>query len=382
MNNRKNLDWTIWSIMNWIRKSLFLLVGLSLSTFLCIVLIELVFGGWLSNDPWKKAEALNIIRNRQITYATESIYGKSLPSVLYTRDRNGLRGECSKVSDIDILTIGGSTTDQRYVPDGMTFQDVLQRRLSAKLGEPVCISNAGVDGHSTFGHQASFDDWFPLIRDLKPKYIVFYIGINDAGFVDKPIGGFDTRRIEGEKLFWGEIREKSSIYRLLRIFRNMARSSSSGAYAQHGETPAAEKDYVAQSTTAGVEILIKKNTDGFRLRFDKLLAETKNYGAIPICVSQPNLFTSVVNGTSKGTSNVFEYKGTTYNGLDFDSSLRALNDVMRSSCKTVGGFFIDINSRQFKTSNFYDNVHMGPSGAERLGTILYEEFIKMQLDMR
>ena len=366
--------------MNWIRKSLFLLIGLSLSTFVCVVLIELVFGGWLSNDPWKKVEALNIIRNRHITYATEPIYGKSLPSVLYTRDRYGLRGGCSKVSDIDILTIGGSTTDQRYVPDGMTYQDVLQKLLSEKLAKPICISNAGVDGHSTFGHLASFDDWFPLIRDLKPKYFVFYVGINDAGFVDKPIGGFDTLRREGERHFWGEIREKSAIYRLARIIGNVARSSSSGEYAQHGETPASEKDYLAQSTTAGVEFLIKKNTDKFRVRLDKLLAETKNYGATPICVSQPNLFTSVVNGTLKGTSNVFEYRGRTYNGLDFESSLRALNDVMRSSCKNVGGFFIDINSRQFKTSNFYDNVHMGPSGTERLGTILYEEFIKMQLD--
>jgi hypothetical protein len=46
---------------------------------------------------------------------------------------------------------------------------------------PFDFSLQGVDGHSTFGHIATFDKWFPLIPNLKAKYIISYIGIHDSG---------------------------------------------------------------------------------------------------------------------------------------------------------------------------------------------------------
>jgi lysophospholipase L1-like esterase len=366
--------------MNWIKKVLFLTIGLSLSTFICVVLLELIFGSWLNNDPWNRTGALNIIRSREIIYGTQDIYGKNLASVRYTRDNFGLRSGCSKVSEIDILTIGGSTTDQRYVPDGMTYQDVLQSQLTQKLGTVVCVSNAGVDGHSTFGHLASFEYWFPLIKDLKPKYILFYVGINDAGFIDKPIRGFDLLHNIGDNDLWGQVRYKSAIYGFGKIVRNAIQSSSSGEYAQHNDAPPSKADYVAKHKTDGVDALIKINTGMFKSRFDKLLIEAKSFGAIPICVSQPHLFTSLDNGTQVGTTNVFEYKGKTYNGLDFASSLNALNNVMMASCTSAGGFFLDINAKSFLASDFYDKVHMGPVGAKKLGTYLYDEFVYQRLE--
>ena len=359
--------------MSWIKKALFLLVGWSVLTIICVVLLELFFGSWLSKDPWEVTKGLNIIRNKQLTYATESLYGKDMASVIYSRDSNGLRGGCPKVADIDIVTIGGSTTDQRYVPDGKTYQDVLQTLLTNELAAPVCVSNAGVDGHSTFGHLASFDNWFPLISNLKPKYFLFYVGINDAGFVQEPRLGFDR------KSRWGQIREKSALFGLLRTVRNVIQSSSSGLYAQHNDTPASKRDYVAERTTEGVDALIKNNTEKFRVRFDKLLTQAKNYGAAPICVSQPHLFTADIDATQKGVDAVFHYKGKAYNGLDFNASLLAINNTMMVSCMKAGGFFIDVRSKYFEVSDFYDHVHLGPSGARKLGTYLYDEFLKQGL---
>lgn len=366
--------------MNWTKKILFLTIGLSISTFICVVLLELAFGGWLNHDPWDRTSELNIIRSREITYDTQEIYGKKLASVRYTRDNFGLRSGCSKVSDIDILTIGGSTTDQRYVPDGMTYQDVLQSLLSQELGRVVCVSNAGVDGHSTFGHLASFEYWFPLITNLKPKYILFYVGINDAGFIDKPIRGFDSLHNSGDNDLWEHVRYKSAIYNFARIIRNAIRSSSSGEYAQHNDSLPSKADYVVKHTTDGVDTLIMNNTSMFKSRFDKLLIEAKSFGSIPICVSQPHLFTSLDNGTQVGTANVFEYKGKTYNGLDFAESLNALNNVMRASCTSAGGYFFDVNAKSFLTYDFYDKVHMRPVGAKKLGTYLYDEFVFLGLE--
>ena len=36
-------------------------------------------------------------------------------------------GIYNSIDDIDILTIGGSTTEQRYISDGYTFQDILKK---------------------------------------------------------------------------------------------------------------------------------------------------------------------------------------------------------------------------------------------------------------
>ena len=78
--------------------------------------------------------------------------------------------------DIEILTVGGSTTDQRFVPFKYTYQFVLQKKLKEHDVSFGCVSNAGVDGHSTWGHIFSFKNWFPLIPDLNPKYVLLYIG--------------------------------------------------------------------------------------------------------------------------------------------------------------------------------------------------------------
>ena len=52
------------------------------------------------------------------------------------------------MKDKGILTIGGSTTDQRFVSDGYTFQDYLYINLNKEFK----IYNGGVDGQSTLGH--------------------------------------------------------------------------------------------------------------------------------------------------------------------------------------------------------------------------------------
>ena len=97
-----------------------------------VIILELLFGSWLHEDKWKSAREINVIRNVEINYDVEKIYGKELSTVYYKRDGNGLRGSCTNPKDVVILTIGGSTTDQRYIPEEFTYQEVLQKLLSKK----------------------------------------------------------------------------------------------------------------------------------------------------------------------------------------------------------------------------------------------------------
>jgi len=142
--------------MNFLKKSVFIGIGIFVPLIFCCVILELIFGSWLFEDKWRQTREINIIRNVKIDYDVKNIYGNKMPIVHYSRDANGLRGGCKDPSKIDILTLGGSTTDQRYIGDGSTYQDELQKLLSEYTDKNVCVSNAGVDGHSTYGHLATF----------------------------------------------------------------------------------------------------------------------------------------------------------------------------------------------------------------------------------
>lgn len=334
-----------------------------------VVVLELLFGNWFSTDPWKRAERLHIIRARRVEFDVSALRGSPGAKAMYTRDRYGLRGPCQNPADIQILTVGGSTTDQRYISDGETFQDVLSNLLSADLHRRVCVSNAGVDGHTTFGHIASFHDWFPLIPGLRPKLVLLYIGINDAGFQFAP-NGFDSRSDSGlGGRIHALIRERSALYNLARIAAG--RMGNSAAYAAHGNKPPESREYVDSLPTPGVDQLIARNTASFESRLDEILALVHKSGAKAICVSQPHLFAREDHGPRKGLDSVFVFEKKTYNGLDYDESIRALDTVMRNVC-TRDGFYIDIAAQPFAHGDFYDPVHMTPAGAARLGGYLHE----------
>ena len=366
--------------MSWTKRLFFWAIGIVVPLVFCVFFLELIFGSWLREDQWSKTRAINIIRDVQINYDVENLYGKTLPTVTYTRDKNGLRGSCKDNKDINILTIGGSTTDQRYISDGKTYQDLLQVQLSQKFGEQICISNAGVDGHTTFGHLESFKIWFPLIEGLKPKYFLFYVGINDASFRSEPNVGSDRFERDGESTIRGAVRQKSAIYDLLRSLRNILyEMRHQSAYAGHSKRPPSESDYTSVIKTKFVEAQIAKNTDAFEKRFLELIVKAGSYGAKPICVSQPHLFTKVVDGINKGVDKVFEYAGVTYNGIDYDASISTLNRSMMRLCLENDGYFIDIASKKFEDGDFYDSVHLTQSGAKRLGNYMYEEFVRQKI---
>ena len=98
----------------------------------------------------------------------------------------GISGKYDSVDNIDIITIGGSTTDQRYIADSLTFQRVLQKEF-LNSGRNISIANAGIDGQSTIGHINNFYWWFPYINNLRADYFLFFIGINDYHVLNSKI---------------------------------------------------------------------------------------------------------------------------------------------------------------------------------------------------
>src|SRR4029079_1303834 len=99
---------------------------------------------------------------------TNSGFPRVDPQIVVTTNSLGFRGPDPPADFASYLTMiagGGSTTESLYVSDGKTWRDLLGRELSANL-DKLWVNNAGLDGHSTFGHELLLDQ---RIARLKPK---------------------------------------------------------------------------------------------------------------------------------------------------------------------------------------------------------------------
>lgn len=74
--------------------------------------------------------------------------------ISHQRNRLGFRGPAPPNNFKDLLTIvavGGSTTESYLVSDGKDWPAVLGSLLSGSL-DRVWVNNAGISGHTTYGH--------------------------------------------------------------------------------------------------------------------------------------------------------------------------------------------------------------------------------------
>ncbi len=355
-----------------IKRLVFILMAMVLLPGMAMLALELVFGQWLWANPWAATRSLNLIRNEVIHYDVSHIAGRAESVVRYTRDVHGLRGPCP-AADVEILTLGGSTTDQRLIADGQTWQDAVAKRERAETGRRLCVANAGVDGHSTFGHLAAFEVWFPLIPELRPRHVMLYIGLNDVGRL-QPQRGFDDSRHPNESRWHRLIRERSALFELWRVSEGLFSTVTPILpYAGHRKEPPPVQAYTARQPTPGVESLVERNTAAFEQRLQRLLQLIQARGATPICVSQPHRFALRLPDGPVGVPDALVFDNRTYNGLDFKLIIEALNPVMQRLCTGANGHFIDAQTGEFPVSDFYDAMHMTPGGAQRLGSFLHKE---------
>ncbi|MCH8525002.1 MAG: SGNH/GDSL hydrolase family protein, partial [Balneolales bacterium] len=128
------------------------------------------------------------IRGERIILRTNTVYDmpnlvnpKLASRLVHTRNNIGFRGpDWPPAPDaITLFAVGGSTTEGFYLSDGNDWPAVTARYLSES--HPIWMNNAGLDGHSTFGHTILLND---ILHTYQPDYILYLIGANDVGRMD------------------------------------------------------------------------------------------------------------------------------------------------------------------------------------------------------
>ncbi len=337
------------------------LIGINFCVLLGLLLLaELIFGDWVSSRDFG---ALNLPLNTVRTFDVENLYGGG--EITNTRDSHGLRGDYGTLSDVDILALGGSTTNELYVDDNHIWTAVLQRQLRT-LDPSWSVANAGAEGQSTIGHLYNFDAWFPNLDGLSPKYVIALIGVNDV-HVEKhahydAIISPDTGRNIAQ---W--FKNKSALYRLHRTVRGMIEARN--AKVIHGGNVNSGPWQEVTPSAFDVSQDIKSRIDDYETRVNRLIQRIGEFGATAIIVTQSRSDYRVENGR-------------VFAAVDGDGNLslgsfhlqQGFNTAAMSACRAhKGSICVDLGRElRFGDDDFYDWVHTTASGSTRIGTYLFE----------
>lgn len=199
------------------------LVGINFVTVVFLLCgVDLICGEWIKPKP-PVSTVPAAIWDKKITYDVSGLYGVTGPlTIEYSRDTRGYRGFQGNEHKKLILTIGGSTTDQRYLTDGEDWQSKVNRQIP----KDYFVVNGGVDGQSSYGHLFSIRNWHS--KELPAPQIllvVYYFGVNDGRLLligEKGLNEYDNSYESAGLL--GKIRialsRNSFIYAKMRLAKN------------------------------------------------------------------------------------------------------------------------------------------------------------------
>ena len=317
------------------------------------------------------------VRGNEIVLPVNHVYrfdngeAKKLdPSTVHTKNSLGFRGPDPPrdfAQRLTVLTIGGSTTESLFLSDGRSWTDALTRRLEPSFPD-IWVNNAGIDGHTTFGHLVLLRSF---VTKMRPKVAVFLIGANDVGL--SQANTFD----EGIVPTAGTLRrtatalaERSEVVNFGLNLVRAARARDRGfghseidlATAQHLELNDVE---IAKRVSMYRPLLPE-----FAGRLHEIADVAQTHGIEPVWVTQPALFGDLVDPTTGVDLAKAQVNGRGNGHVEW-RLLEMYNDETRRVAAERNVLLIDLARELPKDSRyFYDFLHFTNEGSERVGEII------------
>ena len=342
------------------------LIGLLLSLLLAEVILRI----YNPIEIRLRGSQLILPRDRQYVFTNQRV-SKLDPTVVHTKNSLGFRGPeppPPSESTITMVAVGGSTTECLYLSDGQSWPERVHDLLTS-FGKNCWINNAGLDGHSTFGHLVLLDK---VISTLKPDYVLFLVGVNDVGREDLPI--YDKRLLI--KPTWtNALTAYSELWATLMTLRRNVMSIQAGV--RHTQINLADMPKLTltpEQCQQTVESHRAKCVSLYETRLTQLVNKSRAYGITPVLITQPALYGDGIDPTSQinlANLEVFSGSNGPMNGSLAWRVLELYNDVTRKVARSHQIFLIDLAFELPKDQRyFYDWLHFTPSGCEQIAQIV------------
>lgn len=354
-------------------------IAFTVSILISILILELFLHIYNPFAPRIQGDQIQLPVHKRYEIKNDKIKALA-PEIIHTRNGLGFRGPelPNDISGIpSIVCIGGSTTECYYLSDGEDWPAQLMQYLSQDIPK-VWINNAGLDGHSTWGHQLLLEQY---ILKIKPTYVLILAGINDVGRED--IGFYDQKQrqeapaqIHGVKDF---IKQKSKLYNTIQTIRMGLKAIQKGV----GHT---DLDLTNLSRVENDESEIdsavqahKQLIENYKLRMVQIITTCKANGIIPILITQPMLWgdtTDPKTGIYLGNIEITPES----NSLMRWKIMEAYNEGLKSVGQEQKVEVIDLGNLLKKSSvYFYDEIHFTPEGSKAVAQIIHNEIIQRNL---
>ena len=328
--------------------------------FFGLLIIELFFGNWFNNKNYGNL-LLNINKHRIISNLP---YNSDKP-VKYSTDLNGFRANDHNLSKIDILVLGGSTTEQKLIDDKLIWTKILEQNLD--LPNLNYTLNAGIGGQTSFGHVKIFNLWISRFEELKPEIIIYYIGINDALYmienIDKDINYDEGRFMRDKNRDFLTIQNKFENYfqyfknnSAIILFLKMLNGNFISFKYNFGYL---KKTTIFDTSFKSTEISDIKIDDKkvlnylskYRYNIQILSENASNLDAMPVFITQ------------RVSRNHWIKK-----------YLSIINEETINFCRLKSLTCFDLaNELYLNEEDFYDGIHYTPLGSKKVGEYIYQK---------
>ncbi len=338
----------------------------------CLVALLLLEGLLRLYNPLEirfKPDRIVLPVNKRYVIDNTGKFTKLPARTVHTKNGLGFRGVAPPRNFQDyltILTIGGSTTECFYLSDGRTWPDLLGRELDREFNR-VWINNAGLDGATTYRHIILMEDY---VVKLKPKVVLFLIGINDVGAGDLAAAG--PRHGNSLGRLWRALLYRSEVYALEQNLYHYLMAQSRGLRHEQIDLRQVETlDQVPEDAAARtMQDYRIHSLPYFTQRVERLVKICRDHGIEPVLITQPTLYgpgVDPVTGVNLATLKVQDH----FNGLMMFNFIELYNDVTRRLAQKDGVLLIDLAKELPRNSAYYyDYLHYTEPGATAVAAII------------
>jgi lysophospholipase L1-like esterase len=360
------------SLSNLGKNILVLLVSLALVLSLC----ELILRVYNPLGFRIKGDKIILPINKKEIIHHENGLGKLDQVVVQQRNSLGFRGPeppADFAQNLTIVTVGGSTTECFDLAEDKTWPHNLGVTLKRDF-KHIWLNNAGLSGNSTFGHFILMQDY--LVK-LKPKVVIFLVGINDVGIrgerdFDERIHGLNFRSLE--RFLASAAVHSELATAALNLYRFYFPKSVMINNQNDPQETDLKKLLPFEVSDQKRAVIIKEHQDHYlgpyKTRLEKLIVICQENNIIPVFLTQPVLYGNIVDpATGVDLSDKFVAKDM--NGATAWEVLELYNDITRKVGQEQGVLVIDLARQMPKDSrHYYDLMHYTNAGADKLADLI------------
>tara|TARA_B100000242_G_scaffold273289_1_gene226824 strand:+ start:5 stop:922 length:918 start_codon:yes stop_codon:yes gene_type:complete len=288
-------------------------------------------------------------KERKINWQTSSNFNGKVYNFSYKRNYWGFRGEEFDPKNVQVIFEGGSTGNQRFTPQKLTIVGLINEKFRLSNAN-INIYNASTDGKSLNGYINDFNFWFSKIPNFNPKYVIFYIGINDREIVD-PFLDYKISQTKIDQIK-DYIKNNSIFVDKFKFFKNKYFPRNTSAYDFNISNLYDNFEYIDYNQAVILHKDLDNNDFEFLNKFKKKLNKLKSI--IEINNFQPIFITQLK-----------------YDGLK-DKKLFLVNNQLKKFSKNNKYLLIPLDEIVImKKNDFYDETHTTPQGSERIANTIF-----------